>query len=350
VSGPDVVFVGEERPGTRAQQRLRAMRALGRCVEFVRSHAPGETYETRPSLETRLRHRLRRPADSGGTNGRLRALASEIPPPAVLWIDYVRVLLPETYRELRRRWPDTRFVWYSEDDMMRPHNGSVWLDRSTGFFDLWVTTKSFNAAPDEMPSRGVRRVMFVDNAFDPETHREISLDAGDRERFGADISFVGTYEAARARSIAALAEAGFRVRIWGNGWERLRGAAPGIAIEGRPVYGDDLAKVYGASAVNLAFLRKINRDLQTCRTVEIPACGGFMLHERTEEATTLLEDGREAAFFSDDAELIDQCRRWLGDPEGRRAVAAAGRDRLHAGGHSHGDCLEKIFASLETEK
>src|SRR6202035_1081868 len=101
----------------------------------------------------------------------------------------------------------------------------------------------------------------------------------------------------------------------------------GAVVEGRPIYDDDYARAISASAVNLTFLRKNNRDLQTTRSIEIPAIGGFMLAERTDEHRELFEEGMEAEFFGSDAELIEKCRYYLARPEERRRIADAGRRR-----------------------
>ena len=340
----DICFIGEDKPGSRAPQRLRAMESLGHSVRFFRSHPAGETYETPPGLARRLRHRLRRPADRSALNRALVRAAAETPTPDVIWVDYTLTILPSTLRALRRRCPETTFIWYSEDDMMQPHNGSVWLDRSLPMFDLWVTTKSFNADPGEMPARGARNVLFVNNSFDPGLHSPVEITPEERGRLAADISFVGTYEPDRAASLRRLADEGFSVRVWGNGWpdgpgdDRLR-------IERRPVYGRELAAVYAASAINLAFLRRRNRDLQTCRTIEIPACGGFMLHSRNDEVLSLLTENEEAGYFAADDELVSACRHWLSASVDRNRVARAGHLKVVSGGFSHADRIREILAA-----
>jgi len=335
-----VIFVGETMPGSRTPQRVRAFRILGCDVDLVSTSRPGRTFEDPPTLMERLRYRLRRPRDEAGTNAALRAAVEK--GCDLVWIENARVLKPETLAAVRRSAPRAPLVWYAEDDMMNPRHGSVWIDRALPLFDLWVTTKSFNARPDEMPARGVRRVVFVDNSYDPEIHRKLELDTAQRQSFGADIAFVGTYEEPRARSLLSLARAGLGVRVWGNGWSRLAGAHAGLRIEGRPVYDGDYARTINASRINLAFLRKANRDLQTCRTLEIPACGGFMLHEASPEAERLFAPDREAGYFRTDDELVSACRIWLADDARRKAVADAGWRRAQTG-HAHADRLRHVL-------
>jgi spore maturation protein CgeB len=341
-----IAVIGAMVPGARIHQRVAAMRRAGHDVHVIDTAPPGRRYEDTPSLMRRLRHRLRRPADETGANAQLVAAAAHTD---IAWLENATVIRAASLQHFHAESPDGRIVWYAEDDMMSPRHGSVWIDRALPLFDLWVTTKSFNAAPAEMPSRGVRRAMFVNNSFDPELHRPVAVTDADRARLGAPVSFVGTYEQERAGSLLHLAEAGIGVRVWGNGWGSMAGRHPNLTVEGRAIYDEDYVRIICASDINLCFLRKANRDLQTTRSVEIPACGGFMLHERNAEIAALFGEDREAGYFGSDDELIAACRRWLSDGDARAAVARAGHDRARKVGLSHDDMIAAVLDAARTE-
>lgn len=342
-----IVVVGETNPGSRTPQRLRALTQLGHQVAAVSTTPPGWTYETPPTLLTRVLHRLRLPADPAGANHGLVEAATR--GCDLVLLEAAKMIRPATLRAVRRAAPDAPLVWYSEDDTLNPAHRSRWLEGCIPLFDLWVTTKSFNAQPAEVPALGARRVLFVNNSFDPADHAPIAVDETERRIWGADVAFVGTYERPRAADLLALAEAGIAVRVWGNGWAGMAGIHPKLRIENRPVYGDDYRRVVASSAVNLCFLRKGNRDLQTCRSVEIPAMGGFMLHEASAEVEYMFAADREAVYFRSRDELIGQCRIWLADSAARQAVATAARHRAVAGGHSHADRWRMILGVASEE-
>jgi spore maturation protein CgeB len=336
-----ILFIAEAVPGSRSLQRLQALRDLGHEVVFVPTTPEGHSCEQAPSLAYRISYRLRLPFDLAGINAALCTLdAREFD---VALFDNAKTVRKATLHALKRANPRLALVWFSEDDIFNPRHRTHWLAAAIPLFDLWVTTKSHNAQPEELPRLGARRILFVDNSYDPSLHHPIDLDSEARARFGADISFVGTYEAPRGESLLALARAGLNLRVWGNGWNGMANANGRLVIESRPVYGSDYSRVLCSSKINLCFLRHFNRDRQTTRSIEIPACGAFMVHEHSAEMTALLRPETEAAYFRDDGDLLNQCRRWLADDHGRAKVAAAGRQRVRDLGLSHGEAMTRVL-------
>ncbi len=333
-----ILYVGEK-AGT-CQQRGRALEDLGHRITFIEC-GPPRSWLLRQLY--RVGHHLSRPPDLVGSH---RALQETLDRESfdVLWVDKGRSLRPDVLRAVRERAPKMRMLSYSPDDMTRPYHSSVRYRAALGLYDLVVTTKSYIA--DDLRAQGVRRILFVGNAYDPNVHRPLVLAQADLDRFGCDVGFVGTYENDRARHMLRLARAGVPVSIRGVGWRRFRERHPKLTILHETLGDDEYPVAINATRINLGFLRKGARDRQTTRSIEIPACGAFMLAERTDEHETLFEEGVEAAFFAGFDELLEKCRYYLEHAAERQRIAAAGLERCQRSGYSNGDRLRHILEVL----
>ncbi|MEW6451417.1 MAG: glycosyltransferase [Pseudomonadota bacterium] len=304
-------------------------------------------FESPARLSYRVRSRFYRAGlpvsipEPSGLNAAMAATARRVKPD-IVWIDKGLYVRRSTLEAIEAYNPSCRIVGFSPDDMAARHNRSHDFDRHLDCYHAFITTKSYNVA--ELQREGCPRVVFMPNAFDPETHRPMS--DGLTDNFRSVVSFIGTYEAERAASVGRLAREGISVRVWGSFWGRWPTPVNGVRIEGRDVIGGDYACAISGSDINLCFLRKINRDLQTTRSVEIPACGGFMLAERTDEHRALFEEGVEAEYFSSDDELVEKCRYYLAHPEERKKIAAAGRARCLDSRYDYGSRLASALKEI----
>lgn len=338
-SGLRILFVADLNVYSKGLGRARALRDLGvRTTELSHTASGGaDAGFVSISMLDRILWKLGIQQDGTGINRRLTEAANDVVP-HIIWIEKGNMIRASTLSALRGIVADAAIVSYSEDDMFLAHNRTRTYRKSLPYYDCVFTTKAPNVDPAELPALGARRVIAVDKAFDPHLHYPVAVSDSDVARYGADVGFVGSYEEARARSLAHLAANGITVRVWGNGWEALRDRPPGLNIEGRAVVnaGDDLAytKTLCATRINLGFLRKLNRDTQTDRSVEIPACGAFMLAERSDDHLRLFADGKEAAFFGSDGELLEKTRYYLAHEQERAAIARAGRQRCLDAGYS----------------
>ena len=251
-------------------------------------------------------------------------------------------VLPSTLQKLRASTGAT-LTSNNNDDPFSPlyaesrklHLRRLWANfrASIPEYDHHFVPRSVNL--NEYLSAGARRVHLFRHYFVPEIHRPMEISSGDREKYGCDAVFVGHYEKdGRLERLEELAAAGLRVRLFGTGWpvgtrSLIGSPSPPVA----PVYLDEYAKALCSARLCLCFHSKLNRDQYTCRTFEIPACGGLLVSERTEDTKALFRDGEEAILFSTGSEFLERTVALSSDEERRVGIASAGRVRCVADGH-----------------
>jgi spore maturation protein CgeB len=340
-----ILFVGDLSSYARAKQRYLVMEDLGHTLKGMSWALPETDLNPnyKPSLWVRIRHKLGYPIDSVGLNQNLLPTIASYQP-ELIWVEKANTIWFKTYHKIKSKFPKIKIVYYSEDDIYVPNNRSAYLRKSLPLFDIVCTTKPRNL--EELPSLGARKVVCVFQAYDRNFHTPIELSPEERAIWGADVGFVGTFERDRAEKMLFLAENGIKIRVWGANWERWKNKHPNLLVEARPVLNKDFLKVINSTRVNLNFLRKMNRDWHTSRSLEIPACQGFMLAERTEEHQQLFEEGKEADFFDTSDELLKKVNYYLANEEERQHIAKAGRERCLINGYSHHDRLKYILGNI----
>jgi len=183
---------------------------------------------------------------------------------------------------------------------------------------------------------GAREVHLLYWHYVPELHHPIKLSDDDIERFDSDVVFIGRYEPDDRRDcIEALIDTGYHVRLFGTGWDyyltkKMRNVF-GKSIH--PVYGMDYTKAICASKIVLNFNAKLNKDTSTIRCIEIPACGGLLLSERSEELLRLFKEDKEAVYFSNSNELLEKVNDLLNNHEKRKTIALSGYNKCISSGH-----------------
>ena len=226
---------------------------------------------------------------------------------------------------------------------------SKYIPRALPLYDWVFTTKSFGLS-DMKHLAGVRNASFLPHAFDPEVHAPFMLDQADIDRYASDVSFIGTWSPKKERLLLQLSDAvpGIKLRVWGAQWEKASRRMQMIA-EHRTVVGAEYAKCIRASRISLGLLVEgrpgaSSDDLITARTFEIPASGGFMLHERNDEVRRYFLEDKECVMFSNADELASKVGYYLANDDERRKIAELGRLRCLKSGYSVDDHMEVVVA------
>jgi spore maturation protein CgeB len=206
------------------------------------------------------------------------------------------------------------------------------IPNALGEYDCVFHSKRF-FVDDIRGKIALKNTYYLNHGYDRDLSKIWPLTAEDRTKFGVDVAVVGNCTPHKDKMLSELLQLrpDLQLRIWGNRWE---GSSEPVRRrwEKAQLLGQTYSRALQAAKINLAITSGLvpgasKGDSTTGRTFQIPACGGFMLHERNEEVLELYEEGKEIACYSSAAEAAEKIDYYLAHPEERARVAAAGYKR-----------------------
>ncbi|MBU4478977.1 MAG: glycosyltransferase, partial [Candidatus Omnitrophica bacterium] len=230
---------------------------------------------------------------------------------------------------------------------------SMWRNfiKSINFFDIHFVFRKGNIS--DFYKHGAKNVFLLRPYFIPEDDFPIN-----REEIGddylCDVVFAGHYEDdGRAEALEAICRAGYKLKLYGGGWNKalakLASDSPLQALYPiQPATGRDYNKAICGAKVALCFFSTLNKDVYTRRSFQIPAMKVAMLSEHSDDLEELFASGKEAVFFSDTEELLEQTRNLLRDAEIRERIANGGYSRVHRDGHDVTSRMLEWLAHVRT--
>jgi len=329
-TGVRVLVTGQYWPGANSLYIARAFERCGAIVRFLNDSAIFPGWETKRG---RIARRLLTPLIEAEWNRQLLALAHTFQPDLV-YITNGHLCWSSTLEAIRAKNIPVMCFYHDVKWMNREESR---FSKVIGGFDLVATTRRWQEA--EFKAAGARNVKVVRFGYEPSVHRPLQLDEKAIERYGADVTFIGTMEVHRRADLHTVlsCEFPYRFRLWGSSW----GNIPVVSAywQGRDVHEQEIPVIYAASKVALHWVgwephgsdRELQKgDQHNSRTFQIAACGGaLMLAQRTDEHLRFFEEDKEAVFFSDVEELREKLDYWLAPQNDtkRKKVAQSARER-----------------------
>jgi len=190
---------------------------------------------------------------------------------------------------------------------------------------------------ERMRVAGHTRGSLLPVAADPEFHFPVPIDGAAKERWGAEVAFVGSFYPERAELLRAFT--GFRLGIWGPGWAECLSRRDQLRpfLRGGGLRPEEWRRVYAAADIVISLTGSGGKRFPadkvyqvSPRTFEVLACGGFYLVERKRDLESLFQDRTHLVMFDSTAEAVELARQYLREPEARRRIARRGREHVLA--------------------
>jgi len=342
-----ILFIGPLDYGSTSSQRYSAIKRLYGSVKSI------NTFEKKRknifyNIFLNFLSKLGFPKDLTGANKNIIKKVKKYNPD-ILWLDKATTIKANTLLAVKKISKKIKILGYSPDYMSRYVNSSYYFIKGLRYYDIFFTTKKYGVK--DLKEFGVKKVFFVNNSYDPKTHVKIFLSKNQNIHLKCPVGFVGTWEKERAEYIYEVARSGILVKWWGNVSNRhflLQKfySHPNLIKNNNTLMGHNYTVAINSFDIGLCFLRKDNNDMQTTRSIEIPACGTFMLAQRTIEHQMLFKEGKEAEYFSSKDELVKKIKYYLKNEKERKKIAEAGRERCRKSGYSNDIAVKKMITMI----
>lgn len=227
-------------------------------------------------------------------------------------------------------------VNYLTDDPWNPAHRAPWIMKALPGYRKIFSVRRSNL--EDLRRLGCADVGYLPFAYAPELHfPEIDPLRGENPLPGCDVAFVGGADRDRLPYIKALLQAGLKVGLYGGYWSRYRETRAHDYGMASP---EKMRQAVGEAKINLCLVRKANRDGNAMRTFEIPAIGGCMLAEDTDEHRDIFgTEGERVLYFTTPEAMLDKARFLLAHEDERKKMARAAHLLITQGGHTYRDRL-----------
>lgn len=199
---------------------------------------------------------------------------------------------------------------------------------------------------------GIRGAQWLPMACDLEYHYPVDCSVADKEKYGSDIVFVGSYYPNRADLFERISK--FDLAIWGPGWDALPAASPlRKHLKGQHTRPEEWLKIYSAGKI---ILSTHHHDPEgnfpiyqaSPRVFEILSCGAFQLCDDQRDVFSLFKDGEDLVKFVDTTDLINKINYYLAHPEERKEIAVKGRRNVLEN-HTYVHRIKKLLTHVGCE-
>jgi spore maturation protein CgeB len=248
-------------------------------------------------------------------------------------------LNPEVLKSLKAL-AGSILVNYSTDDPFNRNASTKDIVDAIPLYDIIATPRRANMADFQLA--GAQNLVHVRFGYDPKLHYpEEPLLSDDVARWKSDVVFIGGADRDRIEYLEAIADLpDVDLRLYGGYWNRYPKLQPhygGFAL------GRDYRLALSGSKLAICLVRRANRDGHVMRTFEIPACGTFMLAERTEEHLNLFREDEEMVCFTSANEMVEKIRFYLTNENKRLEISQKGFQIITEGKHTYKDRFMQLL-------
>lgn len=231
-------------------------------------------------------------------------------------------LSPKTLREVKALNPHVKLFCFTGDnplDKKRFSDSNSWIRKSISLYDAYFIWAE--SLKEQLINAGAKKVFNLPVAYDPVLHYPVIPSVRERDKFGSEIAFIGTWDKDREEWLSELTN--YNLKIWGNLWENSSESLK-KCWQKKEAIGKEFSKICNSTKIMINFVRKPEIPSHNMRNFEIPACKGFQLCTRTEEIKKYFRENKDIVLFESKQEMKEKVDYFLKHEAIRERIIRAG--------------------------
>jgi len=227
---------------------------------------------------------------------------------------------------------------YTDSPMVNPGPGvSKMMSSMKEYTHVYTFANSMIPVFYQMGAKSVSRLAF---GFDPNVHFPFRSSP---PTYSTDIAYFGSWGPFQEAWLNQISN--MKIKIYGTGWKHTKKESPiRYSIEENRGIGKNMSLAINGANLIINFVRAEHGCFHSMKTFEIPACGGFMVTNWTEEQAEFFDDDVHCVYFRSKEELLDKLDYYLKHETQRKKIASAGL--LAAANHTYINRAKQILNEI----
>ncbi len=215
-------------------------------------------------------------------------------------------LHPNTVKKLKNKfWSNAKLVNWNFDSPFADYNTTSWYLSSIPLYDVHVTFAHY--LQPLLTQAGAQKTIWMPFWYDEKLMPTGNITISDEEKgiYACDLLFIGTRDKEREIILSWIVNK-HNVKIIWNNRDRCSDVNVKKSVIMHAIYGDEFVKAARCAKVNLNILRAQNVGSHNMRNIEIPACGGVLLTQWSNEIEELSKWTPNIYYRRSKEELLTQ--------------------------------------------
>lgn len=250
----------------------------------------------------------------------------------------------EILKNIKKKFPKIKIATFNPDDPFNPRSCRENIRRAIPYNDFYfIWTKQLI---NKLEESGAKKAVYIPFATDVDIIKPASF-----QNFLYDITFIGNADKERIEWMQRIAKAVSnikptpRIDIFGEHWPQI----PNTTLHSQ-ANGKAYLETIRASKASINILRKQNKNATNMRTFEIPAAGGIMFHETSEEAQDFFTREDPVFFFKDETDFVNKYNDLINDLNYYQKQTENLVEKLHSDDYdyTYKNRINKILSQLSS--